>query len=160
MWYCFPNWPRNLANSSASSASEARLADTKAAATRRSFMLTDTSWERSAQVSTLRFISSISNITLILSSDLSCHACTEKVWDNLLQRSSIFTNYMRWGEFLGLGPDVTMEQLEQVLCFIGLMTYLLLLRDSYCSLLFLYPVSVLGRKKVFFLSGWSFTPHT
>ena len=50
-------------------------------------------------------------------------------------------------------PDVTMEQLEQVLCFIGLMTYLLLLRDSYCSLLFLYPVSVLGRKKVFFLSG-------
>ena len=50
-------------------------------------------------------------------------------------------------------PDATMEQLEQVLCFIGLMTYLLLLRDSYCSLLFLYPVSVLGRKKVFFLSG-------
>ena len=43
VWYCFPNWPRNLANCSASSASEARLADTKAAATRRNFMVTDTS---------------------------------------------------------------------------------------------------------------------
>ena len=50
-------------------------------------------------------------------------------------------------------PDVTMEQLEQVLYSIGLITYLLLLRASYCSLLFLYPVSVLGRKKIFFLSG-------